>query len=246
MPWFMAGLIPRRPTVDRPRSARWRSTASCGPVCYQDLPDALLPAELRGEGETAVPRPGRWRLDCRQSLMPLRLVQLRDTNGERIVAALRDDSRATRVNVQSTRDLALMAIAEGRSLAQQADHLATETVIDIAAAEAEGRLLAPIDHPDAAHCHLTGTGLTHLGSAEGRDKMHKAAAGNQMTDSMRMFQMGLGRRQACRRCQWLPARMVLQRGRKRDDRHRPSASIAGFRARRERGAGNRGHLCDRR
>ena len=123
--------------------------------------------------------------------MPLRLVQLRDTNGERIVAALRDDIRATRVNVQSTRDLALMAIAEGRSLAQQADHLATETVIDIAAAEAEGRLLAPIDHPDAAHCHLTGTGLTHLGSAEGRDKMHKAAAGNQMTDSMRMFQMGL-------------------------------------------------------
>ena len=26
------------------------------PVCYQDLPDALLPAELRGEGEAAVPR----------------------------------------------------------------------------------------------------------------------------------------------------------------------------------------------
>jgi hypothetical protein len=42
---------------------------------------------------------------------------------------------------------------------------------------------------------LTGTGLTHLGSAEGRDKMHKAAqkegAGEQLTDSMRMFLMGV-------------------------------------------------------
>jgi hypothetical protein len=52
-------------------------------------------------------------------------------------------------------------------------------------------LLAPIDHPDPAHCYVTGTGLTHLGSAEGRDQMHKAAAGGTLTDSMRMFNMGL-------------------------------------------------------
>ena len=38
---------------------------------------------------------------------------------------------------------------------------------------------------------VTGTGLTHLGSAEGRDAMHKAAATGQATDSMRMFRMGL-------------------------------------------------------
>ena len=37
----------------------------------------------------------------------------------------------------------------------------------------EGRLLAPINHPDPAHLHLTGTGLTHLGSAATRDAMHK-------------------------------------------------------------------------
>src|SRR5205085_1788112 len=48
-----------------------------------------------------------------------------------------------------------------------------------------------IAHPDPAHLYLTGTGLTHLGSAEGRDKMPKAASGGQLTDSMRMFQMGL-------------------------------------------------------
>ena len=33
--------------------------------------------------------------------------------------------------------------------------------------------MAPIAHPDPAHLHLTGTGLTHLGSAATRDAMHK-------------------------------------------------------------------------
>ena len=52
-------------------------------------------------------------------------------------------------------------------------------------------LLAPIDHEDPAHLMVSGTGLTHLGSAEGRDKMHRAAAGGEtLTDSMRMFLMG--------------------------------------------------------
>jgi hypothetical protein len=64
--------------------------------------------------------------------------------------------------------------------------------VDMDAALAEGRVLAPIDHPDAAHLQLTGTGLTHLGSADARDKMHKAAAEPEaLTDSMRMFRMGL-------------------------------------------------------
>jgi len=53
-------------------------------------------------------------------------------------------------------------------------------------------LLAPIDHPDPAHLVVTGTGLTHLGSAEGRDKMHRKAVENPApTDSMKMFLMGV-------------------------------------------------------
>src|SRR5690606_2942533 len=63
-----------------------------------------------------------------------------------------------------------------------------------AAILAEGRMLPPIDHPDAAHLHVTGTGLTHLGSAATRDAMHKSAteaAEETLTDSMKMFRMGL-------------------------------------------------------
>ena len=39
---------------------------------------------------------------------------------------------------------------------------------------------------------VTGTGLSHLGSAEGRDKMHRdLAEAATLTDSMRMFKLGL-------------------------------------------------------
>jgi hypothetical protein len=54
----------------------------------------------------------------------------------------------------------------------------------------EWRLLPPIDHPDeSARCMISGTGLTHLGSARDRQSMH-AATGDEMTDSMKMFHWG--------------------------------------------------------
>jgi hypothetical protein len=66
--------------------------------------------------------------------------------------------------------------------------------VDRAALLAEGRMLAPVDHPDPAHLYVTGTGLTHLGSAATRDAMHTAnsgAAETGLTDTMKMFRMGL-------------------------------------------------------
>ncbi|MDP5280278.1 GguC family protein [Sphingomonas sp. DG1-23] len=122
--------------------------------------------------------------------MAFRLVQFRDSAGERGVAAFLEESLVRLNGIASTYELALAAIRENVSLEAAARARVGEGV-DLAAAEVEGRLLAPIDHPDAAHCYVTGTGLTHLGSAEGRDQMHKAAAGGTLTDSMRMFNMGL-------------------------------------------------------
>jgi hypothetical protein len=54
-----------------------------------------------------------------------------------------------------------------------------------------GWLLPPIDHPDLAHCLITGTGLTHLGSMEQRNKMHKTEEPKSKTDSQKMFEMGI-------------------------------------------------------
>jgi len=65
--------------------------------------------------------------------------------------------------------------------------------VDLPALAAAGRLLPPITHPDPAHLHITGTGLTHLGSASARDAMHAKLTGGveTLTDSMKMFRMGL-------------------------------------------------------
>ena len=54
-------------------------------------------------------------------------------------------------------------------------------------------LLPPVTHPDPAHCYVTGTGLTHLGSADTRSAMHAKAkvSDDELTDSMRMFNLGV-------------------------------------------------------
>ena len=90
----------------------------------------------------------------------------------------------------SVHELALAAIAAGRSLAAEVAARGLGEVVDLVAAAADGRLLLPIMHSDPAHLHLTGTGLTHLGSAATRDAMH-AVDPDKMTDSMKMFRMGL-------------------------------------------------------
>jgi hypothetical protein len=114
------------------------------------------------------------------------LVQFASGAG-RGVAALDAEGAARLVRgARTTLDLAHEALAERVSLAELAARRLGESV-DLTRL----RLLAPIDHPDPAHCIVSGTGLTHLGSAEGRDKMHKAEASGHATDSMRMFLMGL-------------------------------------------------------
>lgn len=92
-----------------------------------------------------------------------------------------------------TYGLARRAIDEKRSLAEIIDAALTEERLDYAQLIRERRLRAPLTHPDPAHCLVTGTGLTHLGSADTRSAMHAKAQADesQLTDSMRMFKMGV-------------------------------------------------------
>ena len=61
----------------------------------------------------------------------------------------------------------------------------------------------PLDEGEPRRVLITGTGLTHLGSMQSRDEMHASAdqAEETLTDSKRMFQMGLkgGRPEAGKR-----------------------------------------------
>ena len=53
------------------------------------------------------------------------------------------------------------------------------------------RILPSIDHPtEPARCLVSGTGLTHLGSARNRQSMHASTEAD-LTDSMKMFRWGI-------------------------------------------------------
>jgi len=123
----------------------------------------------------------------------LRILQVLDGAGQLQVVSWDGEGPARVVrDVSSTYDLAMQAIAAGQSLAQRIDAAGFGDRIDLDKAAREGRLVLPITHPDPAHFIVAGTGLTHLGSADGRDKMHKAAqTAEKPTDSMRMFLMGV-------------------------------------------------------
>lgn len=130
--------------------------------------------------------------------------QILDDAGNRAVV-VRDGSEASVLkSVASTYDLVQEAIHKGESLTECIRGHDLGAAVDLEKLAAEGRLLLPITHPDAAHLHLTGTGLTHLGSAATRDAMHAKANAKakedtaadadvdaQLTDSMKMFRMGL-------------------------------------------------------
>ena len=127
--------------------------------------------------------------------MSLRLVQVRASGGERQLAASLGEVHSGIAQLvtgaTTTYELARKAIESGSSLREAAASGLSDSQVDLVQLAREGRVLPPIDHPDSAHLYLTGTGLTHLGSAEGRDKMHREAAGKDVTDSMRMFMLGV-------------------------------------------------------
>ncbi len=124
----------------------------------------------------------------------MNLIQFFDQHGGRAVAAV-ENGVARQVNgATSVYDLALKAMDTSGGLGELIASLGLGETVDRDAILAEGRMLSPIDHPDPAHLYVTGTGLTHLGSAATRDAMHKSngtKTEDNLTDSMKMFRMGL-------------------------------------------------------
>jgi hypothetical protein len=118
----------------------------------------------------------------------LSLVQFRSSDGRGVARVTADGQGQVVPGIESIRALATQALADGRTLAEAVAAAGEGGAIDLASVT----LLTPVDHADPAHVWVTGTGLTHLGSAEGRDKMHrKLADDTALTDSMKMFKMGL-------------------------------------------------------
>jgi hypothetical protein len=114
-------------------------------------------------------------------------MHLSTVKGAGVVARTGSEARLVR-NTASVYELATAAIASGHGLAAEVARRGLGEAVDLTRATFD----LPVSHPDPAHLHLTGTGLTHLGSASARDAMHAKLAGPEtLTDSMKMFRMGL-------------------------------------------------------
>lgn len=123
----------------------------------------------------------------------MRLIQFENEQGHRQVGVVAGERIEVLAGVGSTRELALEAIRGQRSLGEQiqmAERQPGPRYRDLLEA---GHVLPPLDHSDAAHCLVSGTGLTHLGSAATRDKMHQQGEQDdaKLTDSMQMFRWGI-------------------------------------------------------
>jgi hypothetical protein len=126
----------------------------------------------------------------------VRLVQFKDHHGDRRVGVAGEDGATLTIvdSARSTYELATEAIAARTGIADLVRARLGRDLADYDAIIREKRVLLPLDHPDPHHMLVTGTGLTHLGSADTRDKMHKTVAAAEeasLTDSMKMFRSGL-------------------------------------------------------
>lgn len=118
--------------------------------------------------------------------------QIKDKDGLTRVVAREGTEAFVVKGATSLYQLAMGCARTGQKLQDKIGQLGFGEAVDLDRAYAEGRILSPITHPDPAHLHLTGTGLTHLGSAATRSAMHaKTQDAADVTDSMKMFRMGV-------------------------------------------------------
>lgn len=114
-------------------------------------------------------------------------------DGNTVVVGRFDGGSYHLTKADSVYGLAMQAADAGVPLEDLIRNDAGAELVDPETFLAQATPLAPIAHPDAAHLHMTGTGLTHLGSASTRSSMHADATQSdaELTDSMKMFRKGL-------------------------------------------------------
>jgi hypothetical protein len=122
------------------------------------------------------------------------LIQYRNSAGDIRVGLVADDGRIETLAWQgSLYGMARAALGSQQKWVDVIRENRTGEYLDYGQLDREKRLLPPVLHPDPAHLLITGTGLTHLGSADTRATMHAKFSSDEatQTDSMRMFRMGL-------------------------------------------------------
>lgn len=123
-----------------------------------------------------------------------RIIQFLDRDDRQAVGKVDGDSIHVLANIRSVYELVGKAFESGVNVLDQLTRCTIAYVEDYEGLIQAGKLILPLTHPDPYHTWITGTGLTHMGSASSRDAMHQKLKNKDqdaLTDSMKMFQMGL-------------------------------------------------------
>ncbi|MFD2176679.1 AraD1 family protein [Veronia pacifica] len=122
-----------------------------------------------------------------------RVIQYKTENSVNVAKVLDNEQVIPLASPSSLFALASEAVNTQQNLTTLIESKLSEQPISYQQLVSDGSILPPIAHPDPAHCLVTGTGLTHLGSADTRSAMHAniAKAEDKLTDSMKMFKMGV-------------------------------------------------------
>src|SRR5215831_3425497 len=123
----------------------------------------------------------------------IRLIQIKKS-GMRRVAVVEEPKLRLLEGCSSIYELGNLALAGSMTMGELVRQSSHRDVLDydpIYEGKSAWRILPAIDHPEEpARCLVSGTGLTHLGSARGRQSMHQARP-EDLTDSMKMFRWGV-------------------------------------------------------
>jgi hypothetical protein len=125
----------------------------------------------------------------------MRLVQIIHQDEGRRVALVEEPRLHVLSDFTSLFELVTAAIDDHGEIRKLIRNNLSEVFLDydsIYEGTSEWKLLPAFDHPfDVNRLMLSGTGLTHKASAENRQKMHVAKADSELTDSMKMYLLGV-------------------------------------------------------
>ncbi|MEP7376418.1 MAG: AraD1 family protein [Chitinophagaceae bacterium] len=124
----------------------------------------------------------------------MRFVQITHPDHGRKVALVREPSLVLLDHISSVYELAIETIQSGKDIKGIVEKNLSGSALDYDAVyngADEWTLLPSFDCPkNVFSCLVSGTGLTHKNSALNRQMMHQAG-GDNLTDSMKMYQWGL-------------------------------------------------------